>query len=245
MLAKGSNETLQGLATFEIKDPTPSAVAQKDLALGWCSQADKVSSAVIQNALRRHAAYWFRRAEPGLTPGPGLAELTSHMKDITKKIPALADPWAHVLFQSTPVISNGTVTLNQYMSMRTKGAVSAPLEVNAEVRSNGTAGIAIAIGDTRLSINPMEKPGDVEILDTHSFGPRSGVQKSTKSFALEPKRWHAVRWQITATGTRLWVDGNLVLEDTKARDLSVTKTVHIQSTVEPLYIKSFDARRLP
>jgi hypothetical protein len=216
LLAKGSDPTLRALAGKELTNPTDADI-QKELADGWSQQADKLSGPVMPGALRRRAFFWYREALPQLT-GAKQTDADKRMKALLVKMPALQNTWANLHF-SPGFLKQGVVSLPAHATIRSREAWKGDIEVKALVRT-AKNGFSIKLPSSTLRINPEDRPTVVEVTDAMHPGGSSFTTSCTKEFNLTTNRWHTVRWRTTAHGTKLWVDGELVLEDSRARDLS-------------------------
>jgi WD40 repeat protein len=249
MLARGSLPELRDLAEKDRTEPADAA-GHSALAAAWAKQAEVEKNKDLAAAWWRRSHFWYRQAILVGAPGE-VARARAALREVEKRLPELADPWREMDLTFLPSIDPKKDCLQVppghaiWSRLWYKGGVDVTVVARAEkpnIRvSAGRGGLVIfqeaAAGGLRLH-RPDDLSHDGYL---HHYG--SSLEGGPR-VGLSPNEWHTLRWRLTPTGQKVWVDNKLVFEIAEAYDLSFPREVDVLATDTPFDLKSVLIRDL-
>jgi hypothetical protein len=240
-LAQGGDGAYQDLARAELARPA-NAAALKRLADGWYDQAEKADT-TIQAGLRRRAFFWYSEALPGLA-GPAKGQAEQRLKSLAQEVPDLDDPRAQ-LDDSAAMVKADVLRLNPLERVATREAYAGPLDITIVAR---TAKRLLVVLTDEISFGVDVQRGEAFVFRvvTRMNDGSWSYPNLKKPIRVSPDRWVTLRCRITETDCRVWVDNELVLEDTMVpNDLSIRTVLAVMATPPDgaIDFKSFVVKR--
>jgi WD40 repeat protein len=253
LLAKGGNDALKALAAKDLAEPAE-ANARKEVGDGWWAAAAtaKPRSAARQAFLRR-AYHWYKPALPQLTTGQ--AEIKQRLNFVTKQLPDVLDPWGH-LDVSEAKVEGDYLRLEKTKCLFTRRFFKGGVDITVEARTEknnirltaGDGGVVIFNWEVGQGGIRVQRP-DFPAADGKGWG--GGNLVGTNPRNLDPDKWYTLRWRLTPTGQKVWVDDELVFEVEEPYDLSVPRQVGVSAffqnaiEVKSVVVKSLSAGEAP
>jgi hypothetical protein len=239
LLAKGGDGVLQALARREAAGPQ-GPEARKDLGDGWLDAAEK-EQGPARKAFRRRAYHWYRRALPGLTAGQ--ADVRKRMDALAAEMPDLLDPWRD-LDISDATRQGDYLHLEPLKCIFTRRWYRGGVDITVEARTPKN-NIRLTAGQGGRVIFNWEGTGGGMILSrpdnpaTDGRGLNAGRDVQRNRRDLETNRWYRLRWLLTAAGSKVWVDDELVMSAEETYDLSAPRPVGVCAfPTSPIDVKS-------
>jgi hypothetical protein len=241
LLQRGND---QALAEQARKDLTGAADAadRKALGDGWWALAQKAKDPV-KTGWQRRAHHWYRLAVADLK-GAARADVERRVKALVTQIPALADPWPDLVFDEATLLE-GYFRPRLGRAVTTRRAYSAPVEITAVVRLAKGSVRLLAWNGAEVRLGFRDAAGELRVARPDGRVVGVGSQAIAKPWTVEAGRWYQLRWRVTPTGMKVWVDDELAFEEDRPYDLSVKEAPALQSLGSGLEVKSFTVKRLP
>ncbi len=229
LLAKGTNPDLKALALKDLAEPAET-VLRKEVGNGWWDAARRErDKSPAQRAFVLRACHWYELALPALTADK--AEVKRRMKVAVNLLPQAADPWRHLDVSEAKAEGN-YLRLEKGKCLFTrrfcKGGVDvtvvARMEKNNIRLTAGDGGVVIfnwEVGDGGIRVQRPDNPA------ADGRGAFAGSLAGASPRNLEPDKWYTLRWRLTPTGQKVWVDDELVFEKEEPYDLSTPRPVGV------------------
>jgi hypothetical protein len=249
LLAKGSDAGLKAAAEKEIQD-ADSPPACKKIAEAWFEQIARFpGQAQVQAALRRRAALWYRLAHPD--PSVALPQdIKARLLSLAKAMPELADPWAP--FNAADATRKvDYYHLDPFKAIVSKHSYKGGVDVTVVARTART-NIRIAAGDGGLCIFNHEESGGVALRRPDAGGRADGlgqrggsdIPEGKPEATVRPNRFTLLRWRLTPTGQKVWIEGKLVYEVDETYDLSFSSPVAVGSYIDAIDVRAVIVRNV-
>jgi hypothetical protein len=266
LLARGKDEGLKTLATKDLEAPAEAA-ARKELGDIWWDAARKEKDkSPAQLAFARRAYDWYKLALPGLTEDQ--TEVKRRMGNATQLMPDLLDPWRH-LDHAEGTAGSDSIHLDAAGPPGDKNSASRAtrciftrrcykggIDVTVEARTAksdirltaGAGGRVVFNAEVRVRGAVLERSirfDRPDNLASNGRGIMVGSHATTSAKELTPDEWHTLRWLLIPAGTKVWADGELVLETNETYDLSTPRRVGVCSFSSPIDVKSVVVKPVP
>jgi WD40 repeat protein len=246
LLARGSDESLKTLAARDLAGPAE-AEARREVGDGWWTLGEK-EKGPAQHALQCRAYDWYKQALPGLAGGQAKG-VQKRMDAIATKVPDVLDPWRHL--DATEGIGRGeSIHLDPGRCLFTRRWYKGGIDITVVARTTKnnirlTAGAGARVIFNHEGTWPAMEFNRPDNPTCDGRGGGSGSVAKTNPKTLTTDEWHTLRWLLTPTGTKVWADGELVLQAEEGYDLSTVRPVGVCSTDSPLDVKSVVVKPVP
>jgi hypothetical protein len=145
---------------------------------------------------------------------------------------------------------NGIPRLEGGQCLFTRRSYKGGVDITVEARTTKNTICLTAGPGLRVVFNSDGKGGMLlDHLDNPSLdgrGKEEGTPAASELEKLEPNRWYKLRWQLTPTSMKVWVDGKQVLHaKAKAKqgyDLSTPRPVGVCSCDSPIEVRSVEVK---
>jgi hypothetical protein len=241
LLKKSGEPALADLAGRDLAEPADAA-GQRTLGLDWLVLPAKGSD-FPKAPCQRRAVYWLRAAMPGLD-GKQKRKIETQLKSLYKEDSLLGEPWPHLVLDDATV-AEGSFSLRNLKAAPTKRAYQGPIEFTVVART-AKNNIRLCAGCGGMVIFNWElKGGELRVHRPDGPGGMTvGSFAGGKQAPLGPNKWYELRWRLTTTGMKVWVDGKLVFEEDQPYDLSAREPVAVQAFDSVIDVKSVVVRRI-
>jgi hypothetical protein len=248
LLAKGSDEALQKLAKKDLAGPIDVA-ARKLLGDGWMAAAAKEKDKIAARQFLRRAYSWYKAALP--QPNAiSQADVQRQMGAIAGQLRDGRDPWGQLdVWEAKP--ERDYLHLDANACVFTRRWYRGGIDVTVVARTAKT-NIRLAAGEGGLVIfNHEDDKGGIRVHrpdnpKCEGRGFTAGSEVGRAPDKLVPGQWYKLRWQLTPTGTKVWVEDKLVFEKEETFNLSAARPVavcaHVFSGID---VKSIVVKTVP
>jgi len=247
LLARGSDAALKALAEKDLTNP---AEPDAQIALGddWRKYAGQANSKSLKAACQKRACSWYQQAAAHLK-GAKLKNVQQSIAALAKALPELQNPWWQfgTYSASTPDMATGYLRVQPPNSIATRQCYRGPLDITVVARSMKTdLNISMGTGG-RLTIgqNFNGNSDRLQIFRPDGATESFGSQAVEKAITLPANSAFTIRWQVTTTGMKVWLDGEVVFEETREFDRGAKNPVQIHCGAAPIELKSVVVRRGP
>ncbi|HEY7153944.1 MAG TPA: DUF1349 domain-containing protein, partial [Gemmataceae bacterium] len=249
MLARGSDAALKALAEKDLANPEDPD-EQVKLAGDWRKYAGApTNTRSLKLACQKRAHHWYQIAAVRLK-GPKLKSVQQSMASLAKTVPDLQNPWwpFGIYFRPQPTLtSDGYLPLRPPHSIVTRQYYRGAIDITVVARSLKTElNILIGAGGRLIIGQQFNRNGDhLRIHRPDAMPEFFGSQALDKPVTLPATRPFAIRWQIAPAGMKVWLDDELLFEETHDYDLSTKYPVSIHCNSAPVEVKSATIRPGP
>jgi WD40 repeat protein len=249
-LAKGSDAGLQSVAKKDLADPTDVA-GRKAVAAAWDAEAKRARTKGQATTCCQRALFWYRQALQG-APLAELAGIQAEVRSLEKRIPDHADPWRDL---DTSALSDADrkkdfLHLDRFKQISTRVFYKGGVDITVVARTPktnirlgaGRGGVIIFNWEGTEGGLRMHRPDS--IFDDGLRQSYGSLLPGKPDVLLKVDEWHTIRWRLTPTGQKVWVDKGMVFEDATALDLSQARPVIVFTWDSPIDVKSVAVRDL-
>jgi hypothetical protein len=249
-LVKGQDKALRDLAAKDLAAPEDAA-GRIDLGAAWDKQATVEKNRDMATACWRRSHFWYRQAEL-VAAGGEVAKVQGQPRSLEKRLPELADPWRELNFIDVydGARKKDHLHFDRYREVPSRTWYKGGLDITVVARTE-KASIVLAAGHGGQVMFNWEGPGGGLHLLRPNAPPSDGSMIGAGSpldgdwgVVLGANEWHTLRWQLTETGQKVWVDNKQVFAIAEAYDLSVPRPVRILSKESPIDVKAVLIRDL-
>jgi WD40 repeat protein len=249
-LAGGSDKALAELAQKDLTEPADAA-GRIALGAAWDKQAALEKARGLAEACLRRSAFWYRQALLVAAPNE-VKSIPAQLRGLEKRLPELVNPWREMDLSRLASVDfkkdHFQVARNEELTWWVwhKGGVDVTMVVRAKKAdmylSAGQGGMANFRWEGNAGTLRLHRP-NAPIPDGTVHFPGAPVGED-RELTLGEGEWHTLRWQLTSTGQKVWVDDKLVGEVTEANHLSIPRPVHLRVKDSPIDVKSVVVRDL-
>jgi hypothetical protein len=128
----------------------------------------------------------------------------------------------------------------------TSASYSGPIDVTLVARAEKNSVRIHAFDTARVIFNWDAHPGELRVHRPDGlFGAESGSLATAAFAPAADNAWHTFRWQITAGGMTIWVDGQAVFTESRPNDLSASRPVRVSSCDSAVDVRSLTVAKMP
>jgi WD40 repeat protein len=163
--------------------------------------------------------------------------------------PDAADRWRH-LDISEATDKGEYLHLEPWKWIPTRRRYTGSIDITVKARTTknnirltaGDGGRLIFNWEVRTGALRVHRPDD---RPANGRGVNGGSFAGERMVPLTPNQWYTLRWQLTADGMKVWVNGSLVFETAERYDLSNPRPVAVCSFECPIDVQSVSVKELP